>query len=92
MTKWEFREDILNHYINGVSGHTFKDVERRLNSLEVEAKEAFINGYCDGHGQAIENVRYHIAKYLEENGSISIDKVNEICDVCAEVDYGYLNK
>ena len=34
MSKWKFREDMLNHYINGVSSKTFKDAENRLNYLE----------------------------------------------------------
>lgn len=92
MSKWKFRADMLNHYINGVSSKTFKDAERRLNILEEEVKESFVNGYCDGHGQAIENVRHCIIRYLEENKEISIDKVNEICDMCSKVDYEYLNQ
>ena len=40
---------MLNHYINGVSSKTFKDAENRLNYLEEEVKESFVNGYCDGH-------------------------------------------
>lgn len=85
--KWEFRKDILNHYINGASSKTFKDAENRLNTLEIEAKESFINGYCDGHGQAIENVRYNIVSYLEEHAKISIDSINEICDMCSKINY-----
>ena len=34
MSKWKFREDMLNHYINDVSSNTFKDAENRLNYLE----------------------------------------------------------
>ena len=34
MSKWKFREDMLNHYINEVSSNTFKDAENRLNYLE----------------------------------------------------------
>ena len=34
MSKWKFREDMLNHYINEVSSNTFKDAETRLNCLE----------------------------------------------------------
>ena len=34
MSRWKFREDILNHCINGVSSNTFKDAENRLNYLE----------------------------------------------------------
>lgn len=25
----------------------------------------FIEGYCDGHGQAIENVRYNLLEFLK---------------------------
>lgn len=54
--------------------------------------DEFINGYRDGHGQAIQNIRYNIISYLKKNGSISIDIVNEICDICEEVDEEYLNQ
>lgn len=54
--------------------------------------EDFKEGYCDGHGQAIENVRYNIVNYLKENKEISIDKVNDICDVCSKIDHEYLNQ
>lgn len=36
MSRWKFREDILNHCINEVSSNTFKDAENRLNYLEVK--------------------------------------------------------
>lgn len=32
--KWKFRDDMLGHYINGVSSRTFQDAEDRLNYLE----------------------------------------------------------
>lgn len=38
MSKWKFREDMLNHYINDVSSNTFKDAENRLNCLEEKEK------------------------------------------------------
>ena len=38
MSKWKFREDMLNHYINDVSSNTFKDAENRLNYLEEKEK------------------------------------------------------
>lgn len=34
MKKWEFRNDMLLHYINGSSIRTFQDAEDRLNFLE----------------------------------------------------------
>lgn len=52
----------------------------------------FKEGYCDGHGQAIENVRYNIIKYIIEHKEISINKINEICDFCSKVDEEYLNQ
>ena len=54
--------------------------------------EDFKNGYCDGHGQAIENVRNNIISYLKEHKKMSVDKVNEICDLCSEIDYKYLEQ
>ena len=54
--------------------------------------EDFKDGYYDGHGQAIANVRYNIINYLKEHKSISIDKVDEICDFCSEIDCEYLNQ
>lgn len=54
--------------------------------------EDFKAGYCDGHGQAIENVRYNIVEYIKNNQEISMDKVNEICDFCSQVDEEYLNQ
>lgn len=44
--KWKFREDMLGHYVNGVSNLTFQDAENRLNYLEstLEDKDSkFIN-------------------------------------------------
>ncbi len=32
--KWRFREDMLGHYVNGVSNRTFQDAENRLNYFE----------------------------------------------------------
>ena len=54
--------------------------------------EDFKEGYCDGYGQAIENVRYNIIEFIKKNKKISIDKVNEICDFCSEIDEKYLNQ
>ena len=54
--------------------------------------ENFRDGYRDGHGQAIENVRYNIIEYIKKNKEISIDKVNEICDFCSEIDEEYLSQ
>ena len=54
--------------------------------------ENFRDGYRDGYGQAIENVRYNIVEYIKNNQEISIDKVNEICDYCSEIDEEYLSQ
>lgn len=54
--------------------------------------EDFKEGYCDGYGQAIENVRYNIIEFIKKKKKISIDKVNEICDFCSEIDEKYLNQ
>lgn len=54
--------------------------------------EDFKEGYCDGYGQAIENVRYNIIEYLKKHKEISIDKANEICDFCSKIDIEYLNQ
>ena len=39
MKKWEFRDDMLMHYINGASTKTFQDAENRLNFLEEQIKD-----------------------------------------------------
>ena len=54
--------------------------------------EDFKEGYCDGHGQAIENIRHNIINYLKKHKEISIDEVNKICDFCSRVDEEYLNQ
>ena len=55
--------------------------------------EDFKDGYHDGHSQAIENVRWNIIAFLERNnGQITIDIVNDICNYCARVDEDYLNQ
>ena len=38
--KWQFREDMLGHYINDVSSRTFQDAENRLNYLEEKNSSA----------------------------------------------------
>lgn len=47
--------------------------------------EYFREGYCDGHGQAIENVRYNLLNYLNKYGKLTAEDVNKICDFCAEI-------
>lgn len=54
-------------------------------------RKIFNRGYCDGHGQAIDNVRYNIVQYILEHKKISIAKINEICDMCSKVDDQYLD-
>lgn len=52
----------------------------------------FKHGYCDGHGQAIENVRFNLIDQLTEGKELTIDLVNDICDFCSKVDHDYLNQ
>lgn len=50
----------------------------------------FIEGYCDGHGQAIENLRYNLLQHLKEHKILTVEDVNKICDFCSEIDNEYL--
>lgn len=52
----------------------------------------FIEGYCDGNGQAIENVRYNLLEFLKEHNELTFDDVNRICNYCSKVDMDYLNQ
>lgn len=52
----------------------------------------FIEGYCDGHGQAIENLRYNLLEFLKEHNELTFDDVNRICNYCSKVDMDYLNQ
>lgn len=53
----------------------------------------FKEGYCDGHGQAIENVRYNLLKMFEKkNGKLTTNDIDDICDYCSKVDMNYLNQ
>lgn len=54
--------------------------------------QEFIEGYCDGHGQAIENVRYNLLKYLNEHNKLTVEDVNNICNSCSKIDEGYLHQ
>lgn len=55
--------------------------------------EDFKNGYADGHGQAVENVRYNLLQYLESHGAITDEEtIHEICDICSQVDTEYLSQ
>ena len=46
----------------------------------------FIEGYCDGHGQAIENVRYNLLEFLKKHNKLTPEDINQICDCCSKVD------
>ena len=50
----------------------------------------FKEGYWDGNGQAIENVRYNLLQRLKEYKNLTVEDVNEICDFCSEIDEEYL--
>lgn len=50
----------------------------------------FKEGYCDGHGQVIENVRYNLLQHLKEHKNLTVEDVNKICDFCSEIDEEYL--
>ena len=50
----------------------------------------FKEWYCDGHGQAIGNVRYNLLKHLKEHKILTVEDVNKICDFCSEIDDEYL--
>ena len=52
----------------------------------------FIEGYCDGHDQAIENLRYNLLEFLKEHNELTFDDVNRICNCCSKVDMNYLNQ
>lgn len=52
----------------------------------------FIEGYCDGHGQAIENVRYNLLEFLKKHNKLTPEDINQICDYCSKVDMNYLNQ
>lgn len=52
----------------------------------------FIEGYCDGHGQAIENVRYNLLEFLKKYNKLTPEDINQICDYCSKVDMDYLNQ
>ena len=52
----------------------------------------FKEGYCDGHGQAIENVRYNLLEFLKNHNKLTTEDINQICDCCSKVDMDYLNQ
>lgn len=37
----------------------------------------FIEGYQDGHGQAIENVRYNLLEFLIEHNKLTFESVKK---------------
>lgn len=59
---------------------------------EDNMNQEFIEGYCDVHGQAIENVRYNLLKYLNEHNKLTVEDVNNICNSCSKIDEGYLHQ
>lgn len=43
----------------------------------------FKEGYYDGYGQAIENVRYNLLEYFKNHKNLTIEDINKICDFCS---------
>lgn len=60
--------------------------------IKIEKNVTFKEGYIDGHGQAIENVRYNLLELCKKNGNISVDDINKVCDFCSEIDGDYLTQ
>ena len=46
----------------------------------------FKEGYFDGYGQAIENVRYNLLLKVNQNGTLTAEEINSICDHCSKID------
>lgn len=73
---------IVTCVIDKVTSNNIKDSDKMTWR---NLSEAFREGYCDGHGQAIENVRYNLLEYLNEHNKLTADDVNKICDFCAKI-------
>ena len=43
----------------------------------------FKEGFYDGYGQTIENVRYNLLEYLKNHKNLTIEDINKICDFCS---------
>lgn len=70
MKKWEFRNDMLLHYINGSSIRTFQDAEDRLNFLEeklsnmVEELKNLKKCYDENKDAIMKSISFN--KYIQE--------------------------
>lgn len=63
-----------------------------ISCIKIEKNVIFKEGYSDGHGQAIENVRYSLLRYLNEHNKLTVEDVNNICDSCSKIDEDYLHQ
>lgn len=79
MSKWKFREDMLNHYINEVSSNTFKDAENRLNYLE--EKEQLLKLKIEDLIEELEDeTEYRHMNDLEYSRYCTLNEVLELID------------
>lgn len=63
-----------------------------ISCRKMERNVMFNEGYCDGHGQAIENVRYNLLEHLKNHKQLTAKDVNEICNACSKIDDAYLTQ
>ena len=63
--KWRFRDDMLGHYINGVSSRTFQDAEDRLNYLEEK--------------EQLPDMREKVKEYISEL-DVEIDRCHKLAE------------
>ena len=68
----------------------YENACNNISCRKMERNVILNEGYCDGHGQAIENVRYNLLAVYNKNGKITAEDVNKICDFCSEIDEEYL--
>ena len=81
MSKWKFREDMLNHYINGISNKTFKDAENRLNYLE--EKEQSLKLKIEQLIEELENETEN--RHMNDSEYSRYCTLNEILDLIDEL-------
>lgn len=81
MSKWKFREDMLNHYINGISNKTFKDAENRLNYLE--EKEQSLKLKIEQLIEELENETEN--RHMNDSEHSRYCTLNEILDLIDEL-------
>lgn len=81
MSKWKFREDMLNHHINGISNKTFKDAENRLNYLE--EKEQSLKLKIEQLIEELENETEN--RHMNDSEYSRYCTLNEILDLIDEL-------